>query len=385
MAQGDVIDLDILLDEYEAGLLTQSAATQAQQKSAETLDLEKLTEFGYARPPLSRSPSQMSPVSDYQANQRARDAAIEKGIMADDPYFIEKYLGEADPQLKAEYTGVDFTGGAEGDVIQQMSFLPPDVGSNPHYVQKVLQKNYAENFDIPRTYDFDVRVEPHTGDLIFNDPLNNNKPTVINPPGIQMGDFKAFAEPIAYEIGAGITGGIIGGVATGGTPFGVGAGAVTAETLATYIWRLNNLTWLNKQGYLPEDYDINGRAMRDAGMTALFSMGGVGVFKLAKMAFGISNPGKLFPLDEDEFIDSMNKVAKETGEDVGAMTSPQVMIKAADEGVDIRSPVEETEQVLRSEAEKMTDIGADLRQTYGAQERRATQQVESPFEAQQIT
>jgi hypothetical protein len=385
MAQGDIIDLDILLDEYEAGLLAESAAQQAQQKSAETIDLEKLTEFGYAKPPLSRSPSQMSPLRDFLANKRAKDAAIERGIMADDPYFIEKYLPIADPQLKAEYTGVDFTGGAEGDVIRQISFLPPDVGSNPHYVQKVLQKNYAENFDIPRTYDFNVRVETHTGDLIFNDPLNNNKPMVINPPGIQMGDFKAFAEPIAYEIGAGIAGGLVGGVATAGTPVGIGGGALVGETLATYIWRLNNLTWLDEQGYLPEDYDINTRAMKDAGMTALFSLGGMGVFKLAKMAFGITNPGKLFPLDEDEFIDSMNIIAKETGEDVGAMTSPQVMIRGADQGVDIRSPVEETEQVLRSEAEKMTDIGAGLRQKYGAQEKSATTQVEAPFGAQDIT
>tara|TARA_R110000787_G_scaffold3288_5_gene13011 strand:+ start:366 stop:3362 length:2997 start_codon:yes stop_codon:yes gene_type:complete len=385
MAQGDIVDLDLLLDEYEAGQLAESAAAQAQQKSAEATDLEQLMKFGYDPQPPSSSPSQFSLVSDRQADQRARKAASDRGILADDPYFVENYLGTADPQIKAEYTGVDFTGGAEGDVIRQMSFLPPDVGSDPHYVQRVVQQNYAESFDIPRTYDYNVRVEPNTGDLIFNDPLNNNQPTVINPPGIQMGDFSAFAEPIAAEITAGIVGGVVGGVATAGNPIGIGGGALVGETLATYVWRLNNLTYLDEKGYLPEDYDINARAMKDASMTALFSLGGVGVFKLAKMAFRVGSPGKVFPLNEDEFVASYNKVAQETGEDVTAMTSPQVMIRAMDEGVEIKSPVAETEQVLRAEAEKMTDIGADLRQKYGVQERQATELVEAPFGAQDIT
>ena len=385
MAQGDIVDLDLLLDEYEAEQLAESAAAKAQQKSAEATDLEKLTEFGYVAKPPSSSPSQFSFVSDLQADERARKAASDRGILADDPYFVENYLGTADPQIKAEYTGVDFTGGAEGDVIRQMSFLPPDVGSDPHYVQRVVQQNYAESFDIPRTYDYNVRVEPNTGDLIFNDPLNNNQATVINPPGIQMGDFSAFAEPIAAEITAGIVGGVVGGVTTAGNPIGIGGGALVGETLATYVWRLNNLTYLDEKGYLPEDYDINARAMKDASMTALFSLGGMGVFKLAKMAFRVGSPGKIFPLNEDEFVASYNKVAQETGEDVTAMTSPQVMIRAMDEGVEIKSPVAETEQVLRAEAEKMTDIGADLRQKYGVQERQATELVEAPFGAQDIT
>ena len=388
MAQGDIVDLDLLLDEYEAGQLAESAAAQAQQKSAEATDLEQLTKFGYTQPEPNRSPiqSQFSGVGEFAADLRSRQEAVNRGILADDPYFVENYLGTADPQIKAEYTGVDFTGGAEGDVIRQMSFLPPDVGSDPHYVQRVVQQNYAESFDIPRTYDYNVRVEPNTGDLIFNDPLNNNQPTVINPPGIQMGDFKAFAEPIAAEITAGIVGGVVGGVTTAGNPIGIGSGALVGETLATYVWRLNNLTYLDEKGYLPEDYDINTRAMKDASMTALFSLGGMGVFKLAKMAFRVSSPGRTFPLNEDEFIASYNKVAQETGEDVAAMTSPQVMIRAADEGVQIDdAAVAGTEQVLRGEAESLSDIGGQLRQKYAAQDRQATELVESPFGAQDIT
>ena len=50
MAQNDIIDLDALLDQHEAALLAESAANQAQQKSAEETELEKLREFGYVKP-----------------------------------------------------------------------------------------------------------------------------------------------------------------------------------------------------------------------------------------------------------------------------------------------------------------------------------------------
>ena len=111
--------------------------------------------------------------------------------------------------------------------------------------RKFYKKNYAQDYDIPRTYDYDVRVEPNTKELIFNDPLNNNQPTVINPPGLNKGDFLAFVEPVAAEVTAGIAGGVVGGLATGGKgPFGYAAGAVLGETAATFVWRLNNLNYL---------------------------------------------------------------------------------------------------------------------------------------------
>ena len=386
MAQGDIIDLDALLDEHEAGLLAQSAAKQAQQKSAEEIDLEKLTEFGYAQPPPSRSPSQFAPLGDYMANQKARDAAIEKGILADDPYFIQKYLPEAEPQLKAEYTGVDFTAGAQGDVIRQIELLPGDVRSDPNYVQRVLQKNYAEDHDIPRTYDYNVRVEPNTNELIFNDPLNNNKPTVINPPGMDKGDFLAFAEPVAAEVGAAIAGagtGILTAPVTAGIVNPVTLG-LTAEVAATYLWRKQNLEWLDEQGYLPADYDINTRAMKDAQMTALFSLGGVGLFKLIKMVAGATNLPSKFMINEDEFLESFRKL-KDAGEDTAAMTSPQVLIRGAEEGVDVRSPAAALEAGLRDEANIGSKQGQQLREKYAAQEEYIEKAVDEPFTAQGIT
>ena len=380
MAQ--IVDLDALIDQYEAGLLAQAGAKQASQQSAADIDLQKLTEFGYQKPDLGFNPSQFSGVSELIADDLSRREAIRSGILADDPYFIERYLPTAPDRVKAEYTGVDFTGGAEGDSIRQISFLPSDVAANPDYVQRVIQTNYAELYDIPRTYDYNVRVEPNTGDMIFNDPLNKNQPTVINPPGIDKGDLLAFAEPLVAEIGSGIAGGLAGGVMTAGSPVGIGAGAVTAETIASYVWRLQNLNYLDEKGYLPEDYDINSRALKDAGMTALFSLGGVGLFKLAKLAFGATNPGKTFPLNEQEFIESFNKVSQ----DASTMTSPQVMMAGREQGVGVvRSQPEGAEQALRTEAEKPGPLGEALRERYAAQEAEGIAGVQAPFEAQQIT
>ena len=48
MAQNDVIDLDKMLDEYQAGLLVNPGVAQTQR--ALQMDLQKLAEFGYVKP-----------------------------------------------------------------------------------------------------------------------------------------------------------------------------------------------------------------------------------------------------------------------------------------------------------------------------------------------
>jgi hypothetical protein len=381
MAQNDVIDLDKMLDEYQASLLVNPGIAQTQ--AALQLDQQKLAEFGYVKPEPTRSMSQFAPVVDYMKNKKAMDDAIKKGILADDPYFVENYLSQAQPQTRAEYTGVDFTGGAQGDTIRQIELLPPDIRVDPNYVTRVLQKNYAEDYNIPRTYDYDVRVEPNTRELIFNDPLNNNQPTVINPPGLNKGDFLSFVEPLAAEITAGIGGGVVGGIATGGSPVGIAGGAIAGETAATFIWRLNNLNYLKEQGYLPEDYDIVGQSMKEAGMTALFGLGAIPVFKLVKLGMRVANVPETL-LNEDEFIKSFETL-KQAGEDTAVMTAPQVMIRAADEGVEIKSPAENVEAGLRREAETSSEQAQPLREIYAEQERMGRELVPEPFEAQGIT
>ena len=246
MAVNDVVDIDKVLDDYQANI--RQTERQKQQTDAEFRRIEraKLKEYGFDEDYFSTGRDSTNPYNLKDALQlptarRApitRNEAIRAGILADDPFFVKNYLRDAPGQVKAEYTGVDYTGGAQGDVIRLVELLPGDVRGDPYYVTKVIQKNYKEDYDIPLTYDYNVRIEPNTGDLIFNDPLNNNKPTVINPPGIQWGDFLAFAEPVAIEIGAAIGGGVAGGGVFG--PGGVVPTGIAAETLSTFLWRLKN-------------------------------------------------------------------------------------------------------------------------------------------------
>ena len=387
MAVNDIVDVDKMLDDYQANI--RQTERQKQQTDAEFRRIEraKLKEYGFDEDYFSTGRDSTNPYNLKDAFQlptarRAsitRNEAIRAGILADDPFFIENYLQDAPGRVKAEYTGVDYTGGAQGDVIRQVELLPGDVRGDPYYLTKVIQKNYKEDYDIPVTYDYNVRIEPNTGDLIFNDPLNNNKPTVINPPGIQKGDFLAFAEPVAVEIGAAIGGGIGTGLLTGGP--GVVPGGIISETLATYLWRMQNLNYLEDQGYLPNNYDKTWQAFKDSGMTLLFSLGGVTVFSLLKRLAGVTSAGDDILLDEDEFMKAWEELSKQ-GEDVAAMTSPQVIKRGRDKGILDKTvgTEEKVEATMRDRADIADAPGEELREKYARQEEEIQESVGGVFD-----
>ena len=92
MATNDIIDLDQLLEEYESGAL----AIDQDAKTAEEIELQNLSKYGYK--PVSddlmtnfftRAREQIS------TDEKARQTAINRGILADDPYFIENFLMDA--------------------------------------------------------------------------------------------------------------------------------------------------------------------------------------------------------------------------------------------------------------------------------------------------
>tara|TARA_R100001163_G_scaffold1809_4_gene2809 strand:+ start:15868 stop:18936 length:3069 start_codon:yes stop_codon:yes gene_type:complete len=395
MAVNDIVDVDKMLDDYQANIRQTEAQKQQTDAEFRRIERAKLKEYGFDEDYFSTGRDSTNPYNLKDALQLptarrapiARNEAIRAGILADDPFFIENYLQDAPGRVKAEYTGVDYTGGAQGDVIRQVELLPGDVRGDPYYVTKVIQKNYKEDYDIPLTYDYNVRIEPNTGDLIFNDPLNNNKPTVINPPGIQKGDFLAFAEPVAVEIGAAISGGIGTGLLTGGP--GVVPGGIISETLATYLWRMQNLNYLEDQGYLPNNYDKTWQAFKDSGMTLLFSLGGVTVFSLLKRLAGVTSAGAGTELlDEDEFMKAWEALTAQ-GDDVAAMTSPQVIRRAREQGIldqDIggtnirRSQEEKVDAQLRDRAEIADAPGEELREKFARQEAEIQESVGGVFD-----
>ena len=118
-------------------------------------------------------------------------------------------------------------------------------------------------------------------------------------------------------------------------------------------------------------------------MTALFGLGAIPVFKLVKLGMRVANVPETL-LNEDEFIKSFETL-KQAGEDTAVMTAPQVMIRAADEGVEIKSPAENVEAGLRREAETSSEQAQPLREIYTEQERMGRELVPEPFAAQGIT
>ena len=425
----DIVDLTSILDEIAAERLRQAGRDQAQQTQQQTAEqerLSKLGEFGYTARPPTPGDHWAAPLADYMSNRAAEESAIEKGILANDPFFVENYLPTARPEVKSKYTGVDFTGGAGNDANKIISQLPTEVAEDPYWAQRVIQTLYAEEHDIPRTYDYRVRYDPHVNKLIFNDPLNNNKPTIINPPGMQWADFAALAEPISAEVAGAVAGGALGSLT--GTAIGAGGGVLVGETVGTLVWRLMNLQGLKDRGFLPPGYNIVDEAVDEAVNTAAWGLGAIPLFKVAKWAFRISSPGKAFPVDEDEFVAAYEKARvnnpqattvrplgstdpseiqtvqpprgasdfnaqQEVAEDVAAVqggqlldqTVPQVMLGAADSGVPIKkTDAVGLEQYLRSEAGTDSPAGEYLRQLFARQEEGKTAAVRSIYEREGI-
>lgn len=388
MANTDIIDLDVALDEYLARQQAQRTADQAAQQSAATLRAQKLSDYGYAPTPeqdIQRTYWGGLGAGVGQENLQ-RQQAIRAGILADDPYFVQHDLPGADPLLKAEYTGVDLTKGAVTDVRDLINSLPRDVDI-PDSAQRILQDKYSRDHGIPRTYDYNVRVEPNTQQLIFNDPLNDNRPSFIDPPGIDLQDMKEFAAPIIHEIAGGVSVGALGSLMAPGP--GTMAGAVVGETLGTFVWRINNLTTLRDQGYIDADYPIYYQAMKEAGWTAMFAGGAVGAFGIIKRLLG-ARGGAPGLIDEDEFMAAYEKVENELGEvvtlnelgeKVTTMTTPQMMMRAGQEGVPIiRTPAEQLEAGLRIESTRGTEkYGANLREKYRLQQEQSADQIAAEF------
>ena len=176
------------------------------------------------------------------------------------------------------------------------AFLPEDTYDTG--VQKLIKQYYGENFDVPSKFNYEFQREPFDKQVIYRDPTDNEL-KFINPPGMDIGSFTAGLEPLIAEFAGGAAGAGVGAV-TGVSPV---LGGYTGEVLASFTWRLNNLNFLKDQGLLDESYDnskILTTAMKDAGFTALFSLGGIGAFKALSKFLG--NTKAIPGVNEEEFV-----------------------------------------------------------------------------------
>jgi len=192
------------------------------------------------------------------------------------------------------------------EISRIAAYIPRD--SYDIGVQNLIRNYYGDNFDVPDNFDYEFQREPFNNQVIYRDPTDSEL-KFINPPGIDWGNFSASMAPIAAEITgvlAGAGAGTVGAPIPGVNP---ASGAIVGEVLASYLWRYNNLNELANQGLLDPSYDetkINYQAMKDAGMTALFSIGGAGAYRLLTKAFGT---GSIFPgIKEEDFTKAFDEL-----------------------------------------------------------------------------
>lgn len=306
---------------------------------------------------------------------------------------INELFNPTSPEVRqAEAAGINPKEGAPYQVQKDASYLPAD---NYERGIKVLLKEAYPTVPLEQ---LELAKEPRTGRIVYKDPESGEK-QFVQPPGIDFADVTAIMEPVMLEIAAGVGGFLAGssvGVPTGAgvggvlglgataqvtdSPFwqstgaaaGAAAGAVSApftftvagETMAHYVWRLNNLKGMKERGILDETYTpekIQSVALKDAGMVGVFSAGGNATFGLLAKFLG-RNPASVLGIDKDSFIKAYDEVQGiKTGgtraeqEAVEELTTPQVlgfsedatpirrqaMQKQIDESVSARAEVEQ--------------------------------------------
>tara|TARA_R100001443_G_scaffold24201_4_gene36439 strand:- start:21100 stop:23994 length:2895 start_codon:yes stop_codon:yes gene_type:complete len=365
MSQINQNTIDFLLDPQGVDkVLDNRLATN--EDSLTQPQMDALSQYGYK--PVN-FPGIYQPTSELSTDVRE---AAEKGILAGDPLITKDFVSRMSPQFLAQYSGVDFEAEATpGSAIEDFEFLPESVRNDPKAgpdaITKILQDNYREAGFTNPSFNWDVRVEPNTNEYIFNDPFSG-KPRPVNPPGMNMGDFTAFMKPFAAEI--------LPGLAAAGVTRSATVGIMT-EALGSYVYRMKKLEELDNKGYLPQGFDKNSEAMKQAGLVAAFGgAGGLG-YRLYKMYMG-RGLGAI-PIDEDEFMSAYENLRKEGTVDTKFLTTPQVLM-----GDDVPGAVN-LEQFLRNEANRDTPFGRVLREKYSDQGELFSRIVDNLIETQGVT
>ncbi len=175
-------------------------------------------------------------------------------------------------QVPEEESGISNTGSPEA-MQGALAHVPND--SKPYAIKQALKNFFPDA--TAGGHSFDVFQDENSGKFVYTDP-NTMKPTWIEPPGIEWGDWGDDSAVMALEtVGSGTGGGL--GLYFGGPP-GMYAGAATGSGIATGGYTYSELQDLLEQGYLdPEIYGTpahpNESALRgESGKQAAISAGG---------------------------------------------------------------------------------------------------------------
>lgn len=325
------LDLDALVDEE-----LKKRANPDPEIDPNSLDAQVLKQYGYdpsagvaskvlgAVPPIGAGGKLAKDIVSFglgQVDKSRKLEAIFEGLESDDPdprLLEEKYIKEL-PRSKrtGELIGIDYTGGAGFEVQRDYEFLPTSL-RNENSATLLLQNHYSEKYDIPRTFDFNVEVDPTGDGFVFTDPLDGKRKP-LDTPGIDASDLAAFAEPLILEVGG----------ALGGARLGGGPGLYAGTALGSFVWRYNNLNYLKEKYPLlfPEDFDITTRAIADAGLvTAFTGVGDIG-FNLIR---ALTRTTGSIPVDKEAFERGFNKVKADYEKGLEQGLEEKTLIKPED-------------------------------------------------------
>ena len=221
-------------------------------------------------------------------------------------------------QVPEEESGISNTGTPD-DMQSALAHVPGD--SKPYAIKQALKNFYPEA--VAGGHSFDVFQDENSGKFAYTHP-NTGKPTWVEPPGIETGDWGDDGAVMALEtLGSGVGGAV--GLYTGG-PAGMYAGAAIGSGIATGGYTYNEMYDLLEQGYLdpdiygtaahPNESALRGEVGTQAAISAGGSLAGDTLMYAGKKGFKSLAQTKAFrarfPKQADKYLiqDSLNQAIK---------------------------------------------------------------------------
>lgn len=202
-----------------------------------------------------------------------------------------------------------------------------------------LRRYFKDKDLIGDEYDFGLRVGPISERLEFKDPRFDGKYNVLDPFGAKdiLGDIADISAdvllPVATEVAAGLGTAAIPGV--GQVPIA----PILASSAAAFATSLGRLQYAKSQGFLSPDVSddaILNQAIKEAGFSAAFGVGGAMAFKFIKpvlRAMGAASPKLAVDIDEAVFVkafdDFTSSPAGKKAAEMDIMPSSAQILEAA--------------------------------------------------------
>ena len=346
-------DLDETRKQELSDLLREAWYTKT--PAGEDIELERIKSFG----PEDIAAGMTGGFTAYQSLTPSAESTLnlQIGDYMDDPLKLAAESGVA--FQGPEYLGKKKTPflSAPQDAQKRLYYVPESVDYE-RAMKKVLRES-PQYENVPTTYDWEIKREPHTERFMYRDPLDQGRYRFFYEPGLNKFDVKTEAPKLGAMLVAGTTGMIAG--AAVGAPI---IGGMVADTLTYGSIRAHELIKARREALLKkevmdadgnvqiEDWsngDIAGQIAKETALVAGASVLNpvlIGGIARAFRTFGSSNPAfqpvKGLPITIDDFVKAFDAVeqtygmayitSKESGEEAmkifNSLSAPQIMSEA---------------------------------------------------------